>query len=346
MPRLPVTATTAVFASFIVFAALAGYGWYWSHVAGRLPVELERWAEELRAEGFQVSHGGVEVKGFPFWLKVQIAEIGLAQSAGPESWSLAAAELEATARPWNLNAVALVLPRGLSLEAGSADVRRRLSARAAGGAGALEFAAAAPWGLRRGAATFEGIEAASPALRGPVRAAWLSLEAWHDAAQRQPTLRLTMAGQDLELPLAEPAPLGRRLTAFTATTALAYPLPWPPHRAGIAAWRDDGGVVELEQLEATMGPVDLGLEGTLALDRAMRPLAALKARLRGWREVVEVLVATGHLSVFEGAAAKIGLSLMAREGGVLHLPLTAQNGQLSSGRIRLGRLAPVFPPAE
>jgi hypothetical protein len=62
--------------------------------------------------------------------------------------------------------------------------------------------------------------------------------------------------------------------------------------------------------------------------------------------VVEVLVATGHLSVFEGAAAKIGLSMMAREGGVLMVPLSAQNGQLNSGRIRLGRLAPIFPPPD
>ncbi|MDP7429765.1 MAG: DUF2125 domain-containing protein [Alphaproteobacteria bacterium] len=341
MPRLPVL---AAFASFAVFAAMAGYGWYWSHVAGRIPAAIERWTEGRRAEGLTAAHGAVEVNGFPFWLETRIAEIELARKGEGQNWSLAVSELEATARPWNLNTVAIVLPRGFSLEASSDDERRRLRARAARGEGALGFDASAPRGIRRAAATFDAIEAASPALRGPVAAAWLSLEAWHDAADRQSTLHLTLAGQRLDLPLAEPAPLGRQVATFTTTTALPYPLPWPPDRAGIAAWRDDGGVVELENLEATMGAVDLRLEGTLALDRAMRPLAALKARLRGYRELVEVLVTTGHLSVFEGAAAKIGLSMMARKGGVLMVPLTAQNGQLSSGRIRLGRLAPIFPP--
>ena len=341
MPRLPVL---AAFASFVFFAAVAGYGWYWSHVAGRIPATVERWAEERRAEGLTASHGAIEVEGFPFWLKARIPKVELARTGELQSWSLAAAEVEATARPWNLNSVALVLPRGISIEAAGDDQRQRLKARAGRGQGTMEFAAAAPRGLRRATATLEAFEAVSPALRGPVSANWLSLETWHDAADRQPTLHLALAGQDLDLPLAEPSPLGRRVAALTATAALAYPLPWPPHRAGIAAWRDDGGVIELENLEATMGAVDLRLDGTLALDREMRPLAALKARLQGYRELVEALVVSGHLSVFEGAAAKIGLSMMARKGGVLMLPLTAQNGQLSSGRIRLGHLAPIFPP--
>jgi hypothetical protein len=113
----------------------------------------------------------------------------------------------------------------------------------------------------------------------------------------------------------------------------------------IAAWRDDGGSIEINKVAVRWGPVDADGNGTLALDEQNRPLGAFTARWRGYDETIDALQATGQLKPFPAAAAKIALRALARQNkdgpDEVQIPLTAQDGRLFVAGIPLLPVPPL-----
>src|SRR3546814_11802892 len=68
--------------------------------------------------------------------------------------------------------------------------------------------------------------------------------------------------------------------------------PGPPSQA-IEAWRQNGGTVEIPWLNLVWGPLDLRAKGTATLDGRMRPLGALTADIRGYRETLTAFASAG-----------------------------------------------------
>src|SRR3546814_20885801 len=68
--------------------------------------------------------------------------------------------------------------------------------------------------------------------------------------------------------------------------------PGPPSQA-IEAWRQNGGTVEIPWLNLVWGPLDLRAKGTATLDGRMRPLGALTADIRGYRETLTAFSSAG-----------------------------------------------------
>jgi hypothetical protein len=114
----------------------------------------------------------------------------------------------------------------------------------------------------------------------------------------------------------------------------------------LVAWRDQGGVLEIEKLDIDWTPLDLAFEGTLALDEQLRLLGAGTADMRGLPTVIDKLVYRGDIKSSEATITKLALALLtrvAKDGGaaVVRLPLTAQDGKLRAGPFTLGRLPPI-----
>jgi hypothetical protein len=122
----------------------------------------------------------------------------------------------------------------------------------------------------------------------------------------------------------------------------------PPGRLkeGLAAWRDDGGTIEISHASFQSGPVDIQGSGTLALDAEMRPLGAFATEIKGYDAVVDQLVADGRVSAKNADFARAVLASMAQTDGVtgltkLALPISIQDGWLSVGPARLVKIAPL-----
>src|SRR5262249_42837905 len=91
------------------------------------------------------------------------------------------------------------------------------------------------------------------------------------------------------------------------------------------------------------GPLSLNGEGTAALDAQGRIELAGTARLTGWNETIDALVATGNVKPNGGALAKAALGLLAKpkdgapkEKSEVAVAVAIQDGQLYLGGIRLG----------
>ncbi len=120
-------------------------------------------------------------------------------------------------------------------------------------------------------------------------------------------------------------------------------LAFPPTRAGLAAWRDDGGTFEITALRIEWGPVRITGSGSLALDDAFRPLGALDLHIERPQPLIAYLAARGLIDrgAAEGARALLR-ALTAKAGdGPVDISLSLQDGQLFLDALPLARLGPV-----
>lgn len=327
-------------------AALATGAWYWA--AGRLKGEIAAWQDARAAEGYRIGHGPLRVEGFPLRVAARIADPVVAGPPGGIAWEWRAPHLVVELVPWaprrlrlrneGLNRVALhgapgqppVMPaevmldsRGLTLDLFSPDAgTQRFEAK-------VEAAAAST---------------ALPPFAAEARtlAVTLLLHRIAPGDHLTAAAELTATMEGLALPLRGlDQPADGRLEAV-----LMGAFPAGPPAVAVPAWRDDGGTVELKQLELSAGGVSLRADGTLALDRAMRPMGAGTAVIRGVSEAIDRLVAAGQMPARDATLAKLmlgGLATPAADGGppVLTLPLSAQDGWVNVGPLRLARVQPL-----
>ena len=134
-----------------------------------------------------------------------------------------------------------------------------------------------------------------------------------------------------------------------ATVNLRGRISGDPGRGSIedlAAWRDAGGVVEVDALEIILPPGRLLVAATLTLDQQMRPLASGVIRIRDHEAWLATLTRTRQISESQAMAARIAILLLVRpdsETGepVLELPLAIRNGLVRAGPFELGRIGSV-----
>ncbi|HUA51256.1 MAG TPA: DUF2125 domain-containing protein [Candidatus Sulfotelmatobacter sp.] len=330
----------------IVLGLWAG-GWY---VATRqLIAALDRWADERRAEGWHVAYGPPSPAGFPTKVAVEIPEPDLAvpaSGAGAIAWNWRAPSVRVEIVPWQLDRVVL-RNRG----------ENRVSAR-------------------RGDEAIAGTLGSDDAT--------VRLEGGRVDHDGHYVVKLTQPKLELDQPIAvaaqagalevdlrlSPAPPGDHLAVAAAlgvdVTDLAAPqldqvgatpitaslraelmgaIPAGPPDRTVAAWRDDGGTIEVRQMLVKTSGITMTANGTLALDSEMRPIGAANAAIRGYAEAIDRLSAAGVVKPRDAQLAKVILSAMAQPDDdgtrVLNVPISGQNGWLYVGPVRLVRLEPL-----
>ncbi|MHA1107619.1 MAG: DUF2125 domain-containing protein, partial [Alphaproteobacteria bacterium] len=281
--------------------------------------------------------------GFPLALRLNIDSPGMEHGADGRYWRGPAATI--SFRPWNLQRIEFSAPgthrfgggyggrrSDFSLSAAAADGYVRIGndgfmeslsvtlkgARFAGGPDRPETTA------RSFVVTLHAPAAAGSAAP-PHRRPWFRLVADADGVDLPPTMR--------------PA-LGNRIENLGLTAMLLGRLdPMGPPGA-LAAWRDSGGTVEIERLKLKWAALGLAADGTIALDRNMQPVGAMTARITGFRETTDALVAAGRVRPRDAVTARIVLGMLAKtpkDGGppVITAPLSAQHGRLFIGPVGL-----------
>jgi hypothetical protein len=138
----------------------------------------------------------------------------------------------------------------------------------------------------------------------------------------------------LTLPRAVP-PFGGTVEAFSLAATLKGPMPQGPLYQSLAAWRDDGGTVEVEDGRIRWGALVMDAGGTLKLDRQLQPTGALTAHFKNQNAVVDAAVAAGGLHPDDAGLAKAFLGLMAKPGPdgekQITVPVHVQNERIFLG---------------
>lgn len=321
-----------------------GYGIYWYFAAQALEEGIARWVAERRAEGYRISVAEPRIGGFPFRLTAEIEAPSVEAPPEAGAWRWQGPRIAGSAAPWNPLRIDLTMPgrhalsgaivgRALTLDADAGVANGRVELDRAGRLEAVELMLA-DLAVTDGAENRITVEAANltTTLRDPSSSGGL--------------VDFDLSLTNLVLPADDPPPLGREIDRIEAEGTLLGMIPPGPPAQALRAWRDAGGTLQAHRLEIAWGPLTLAADGTFALDQAMQPLGAMTATVSGYGETIDRLVAADIIRPRDGSIAQVILAAMSRpseNGGrpEIRVPLTAQNGYLSIGPVRLIPLPPI-----
>lgn len=331
------------------FVLLAGgaYTAYWFITANILEDIVASWVEQRRDEGYVVEVAQPHVTGFPTAFHMDLGEPVIEAPLHGGGWRWEGSRLLGEAKitnPWH---ILFSTPGHHELKAPGPGGMQTFTADAADVAG--EFKLEPEGGLQHATLDLAGVT--------------LSLPNQEPVKIEQARLRLVPG------PLAAAAPTAASATAHLQLVGLSLPqdrLPGgldsrvdrvelaamlrgliPPGAPGDAlrAWRDAGGVVEVEKLLAEWGPLRFSGDGTFALDERMQPIGAMSAAIKGLEPAAEQLAAAGLISPKDARLVTLAGTALARpadDGGTeVRMPLRLQQQTLSLGPVPLLRLPTV-----
>ena len=335
------------FAAGAVVIAVAGYTGYWFIAAGEIGDRIDDWAEQQRAEGLEIETAGTEVAGFPFRFEVSLREPRIHDTRN--GWRWAADSLRAEASAWDFSEVTVFPDRRNSVQVllGGGEWR---NIDAEIDDGQLVVKLDDERRFREIALDLQGLEVAGVWLEGFAQVGTLQANglAIDDDGSGEEVLKTSIAVRDAVLPSDLAEGLGETLDFLDIDASVVGSIPSERGTSeAITAWRDSGGTLELTGLRVRWGPLGIETSGTIALDGAMRPIAALTADIIGYGDVIDALIMSNLIPLGDGFIAKVAFNMLAEkpEDGsapVLRgVPVTAQDGTLTVATIKVAELPPL-----
>ncbi len=348
MTLRPLLRRPGVIALSILLLLAAGLAFFWWMAQARLMTTLEEEAAALRRQGWQIDYQAGPTNGFPLTVETELTQVRVVRPGprGDIAWRTESLTLVwSPLRPTTTTAY-LPTDSALSLTSGE----KSLSGRLYLAAGEMRIT-----GPRSGGRIVVSLDQPTLSVETPhpltLRAEGFTLDLQDLGTRGRDHLAATVQGR-ITLD---------RLTAPQMTPLLAEPLSLsagltvmgdPPGvftAPALADWRDQGGTIDVRPLSLALGGFALEGEGTVTLDRLMRPLAAGTAKVRGFVEGIDRLIAVGLVTERDGRLARLLLSAVAAADPQtgqpsLSVPITVQDGWLLLGPSRLVPVAPLpFP---
>lgn len=362
-----------------VLLVAVGYFFVWSGMAATFKSGTENWIAAQRAQGQTITHGDLGLSGFPGLLQLDLPEASIGSGfSGPATaserdgrlaWSWRTENLQLMVKPWQPRHVIanlgsrfeLAWREGLGLlERRSATAGKALASVVADGQG----------GWLRFSAEFEKLliqDLAATDAIGPTEVARMTAHARRDEALTPDDVEISIELEGLSLPddVAELKGMGRKVTTVQVLAKLrglgprqaeapeqlnlfASGLDYASTAETIGNWRDRGGVADVARLNVVWDNLEILAEGTLTLDKEMRPLGAMAAKIWGLDSLLDLLVRAGKIDARDSGLVAAALHVMSKIGEdgrpSVEVPVSMQNGRLYLGPFALLRLAPVIAP--
>ena len=337
----------AAFAAGAIVIAVAGYSGYWFIAAGEIGDRIDEWAEKQRAEGLEIESTGTEVAGFPTRFEVTLREPRIHDTRN--GWRWAAESLRAEASAWDFSEVTVFPDRRNSVQVLVEGGEWR-DIEAAFADGRLVVRLDDERQFKEVWLDLQGLEVAGIWPEGLARVGSLQANgvALEDEGTGEEVLKTSIAVRDAVLPSDLAEGLGETLDFLDIDASVVGSIPSERGtNEAITAWRDAGGTLELTGFRVRWGPLGVETSGTIALDGAMRPIAALTADIIGYGDVIDALIMSNLIPLGDGFIAKVAFNMLAErpEDGsapVLRgVPVTAQDGTLTVATIKLAELPPL-----
>jgi len=323
----------------ILLSGFLGYSTYWAFLSFNSETFIAKARQDLKASGVDFQYTSYEVSGFPYRLVLTFDEPKFSFKNGPLGFELEAKQMEAIAQPWNLSHF-IFFPTdatiGLSY-LGRTDKKVTLNPATLG------FSIHTLGG---------GNYRLSAELKNIVLTSNLDLILPKEFPNMEFHLRKrpvekTPDGNLLEprlLELAIAGKTGSNLTFQVSTSFRSQDVP-ALTREGLAAWRDQGGTLELEQLEIADGRTFLKGSGSLTVDSNLIPLGVISIESETWEQTLSFFHENDWLDEEGVISVKDVLEAVPepKDGGGLPLALTLQDGYIHLGPLRLGEINPIIP---
>jgi len=332
----------------VAAAAIGGaYTAYWFFLAANIEDGIGEWAAARAGTGLRVSQKRIEISGYPLALRVivtapRIALSRLSASGEGDNWEWRGQKLTARIAPWNLGRILLDLSGAHEMVIAAGHRRQNYRWQA----GRLILVASlhgdklpASIAVSAGALT---LKTARDVRLVAIKSADIIAERLFpgEATAQTPTFSLELRLQGVELPAGFHLPLGQVVHGLKLEAKVFGTFDLPLTLEAIGRWRDAGGMVEVDRLEAQYGPLDLRAGGTLYLDEVMQPVGKITAKVRGFFDVLSALRRAGHIRSSDAARLRLILGVLAtkpKNGGTptISLPLSIQGRKIYAGPVPL-----------
>jgi hypothetical protein len=308
---------------------------YWVVGATAKNRALTAWFEDRRADGWVAEYRDIAVRGFPNRFDTTISGLDLADPETGVAWRAPFFQLFALSyRP---NHVIAVWPPEQSV----ASPYETVTVAAADMRASVVFEPDTQLALDRSTMELDSFR-----LTGD--SGWESGVARAVLATRRDAARANHYDIAFEATGVRPAEATRRAldpTGFlpnevqrmALAVTMGFDAPW--NRAAIEERRPAVTAVELDDLTAIWGDLELRATGTLAVDAAGYPEGRITVKAQNWREMLAIAVAAGALPQGLADTLERGLAVMAGMSGhpdTLDAPLDFAGRRVSLGPIPLG----------
>jgi hypothetical protein len=326
--------SVAVLVLLVLFGAYAVYWWV---VAGQIADGLVAWRQSEKTHKIDASWQSLRVAGFPFAFRVEIRNATFRDRAWNPGPELKLARLNGTVRPWDFDAWHLAASDGLSADLAPSGGRPALRLAAKSGEGTVAPGSQGVTSIWMKLRDISGEAGA----RIPVKSAdaWITLPAKPAHKDTDPSLGLAVAMRQVGVST-PPAEFGKIIDELALGVTLKGAVPEGPLPQAVAAWRDAGGTIEVDNLHLQWGGLGVSANGTFALDQRLQPVAAFASGIEGFGAILTALVAADQMTPEQASLVQIALNMLAKPGPdgkpQLTAPFTIQDGKMYLGPARLG----------
>ena len=331
----------------IVAGGLIAYYLLWAHLVDQMAARADAWIDSQKALGREVAYDRLRLWGFPYRLSLTFENLCWHDPKSMADWSLQSDSVTAHLQLWNPDHVIFDL-------GGSQRIDWRPSAGASRQQTVLTGARFLASMTTDAAGVWQQFDADihQPKLSVGLQdwsADRLRLHGRRDS-NVPPSTDLALQVDNGVLPATADGPLGRKVPALTLIGSLRGSLYGKTPEDILRTWRESGGILDLSTIQLQWGGLRIDGNGSLAIDRRMRPLGAMSGKIYGAGHGIDALQDAGRMTDREAAAAKTALALLEQRDadGQPHLtvPLTAQDGKLFLGPVPLFSLPSVLPATE
>ena len=322
---------------------------YWYAATGQLQAGFLAWVARERAAGQVIETGGIRRGGWP--ISATITVDGVAIRAGlpilPEQLNWRTERLTLRLPLWYPRLLDVVAAGQQQVELGGVpaasgtgeELRATIPLRDSGGRRGYDLTIR---DVRLSAGTGEELA---------IGLLLVHADTFDAPEGGDPSIRLAVTAEALELPHVIRWPLGPTIASWSAEMVLHGAIPAEGDATARAmAWRDSGGSLEIQHLAVGWGPLGVSASATLALDDQLQPMGAGNGHFVGYAAALDALASNGMMSRSAATAAKAVLSLLAgtsadEEKPEVDVPLTLQYRTLSMRQVPLVRFPELDWPA-
>lgn len=327
----------------LVIVAVLAWGTYWVVGSVALDRGLRAWIDDRRGEGWVADYADLRVRGFPNRFDTTFTDLDLADPETGLAWSMPFFQILALSyRP---NHIIAVWPNQHRIS----TPRERLTVTSSDMRASLVVEPGTDLVLDRstlvadafGVSSSEGWQAGASALRLATRQTPVVADT-HD-----------IGIEALDVRLAEPLkrrldPLGAlpgEIETLRIATEIAFDAPW--NRFAIERARPQPTSIDLDDLTAIWGDLELRAAGEVSLDAEGLATGEVTIKAVNWREMVDIAVASGALPEASRTSVENALALLAGMSGradTIDAPLVLRSGRIFFGPLPLGTLPPLRLP--
>lgn len=306
---------------------------------------IDHWIATEQAKGAKIAPASVSVGGYPFAFSIKLSGVNL---SWPTGFGFSTQSLKVRTHPWSLGRFKVNVTGGFTFALPPGDKRPQLTLAGQTLRGHAAFHDdAMPVAMDL---TADTVSASTMPLDTPgVRELTVATVEFNGERPATAPAKDTDIGYDVSLKLIdlsaqalENHPLGATIKQTFVHAQLMGVPPATWDAAGIAAWRADGGNVNLPEISLQWGDLSLSGNGTVALDQDSQPEGAFTAHLSGFEQALDSLAAAGWIKMNAASIAKLAMGIAARPGTdgkpTVDAPVTIQNRHISLGPAKLGQL--------